>query len=157
MMAQVKAWVLNRVIGDGDASAWRGEVSDLATSNGIRSEDVLRTDPPHAGIAITMIGPLTPAQALTVHNLPMYEVLAAQYTNAEENGEDAGEPYPSWGTDDPFTDPRWVGVRDGLVAMGLDAVVIDTWKTNNPDGTPREFYHALSNYLGGKPDPEDAA
>ena len=49
--------------------------------------------------------------------------------------------------DEPFLLARWTELRNGLIALGLDAGVIDNWRTNNPDATPRDFGEALKAFI----------
>lgn len=85
-----------------------------------------------------------------------YRVLAAVL----KPGEDPAEA-PPWldgvGPDVPFSPARWTQVRNGLVNLGVPAQTVDNWRTNNPDGTPREFFLALQQYIQGQVDAMEAA
>lgn len=82
--------------------------------------------------------------ATAVHQHNQHLVLAFETTDGSE------PPLEGWGKDDEFTAGRWTQIRNGLVALGMDAQTIDDWRTNNPNATPRDFYGALSNFIQGQ-------
>jgi hypothetical protein len=75
-----------------------------------------------------------------------YRVLAATL-HPDEDPANA----PAWldgvGPDVPFSPTRWTQIRDGMVFLGVPAEQIDQWRSNNPDGTPREFFAVLQSYI----------
>lgn len=79
--------------------------------------------------------------ATAIHQHNQHLVLAFETVDGSE------PPLEGWGKDDPFTEARWAQLRNGLVALGADPDVLDTWRGNHPDGTPAEFYNALDNYI----------
>ena len=79
--------------------------------------------------------------ATAIHQHNQHLVLAFETVDGSE------PPLEGWGKDDPFTENRWDQLRNGLVTLGADPAVLDTWRGNNPDGTPREFYNALDSYI----------
>ena len=60
----------------------------------------------------------------------------------------AGDPIPAglepYSTDAPILAARWDELRDGMVAMGMDAEKIDTWYDNHPGATPLQVKKAFT-------------
>lgn len=46
-----------------------------------------------------------------------------------------------------FPPARWTVIRNGLVTLGMNPEIIDDWKTDNPDATPRQFGKAFNNFI----------
>ena len=42
---------------------------------------------------------------------------------------------------------RWTALKAGLVSLGVDGAILDTWKSNNPDATPRDFGEAFKAFI----------
>ena len=114
------------------------------------------TDGVHGCSDILAVGyPIVPAVAIAacrcsvdvaaaIHGTAGYLVLAAE---DEETGEPLFYGGQYWGPDDAISAGRWTPLRNGLVALGVDEDTIDTWRTNNPEGTAREFFLALQVYI----------
>ena len=63
----------------------------------------------------------------------------------------AGDPIPGalepYSTDAPIPPARWTELRDGMVMLGLDENLIDTWRDNNPEATPLDVAKAFVRFI----------
>jgi hypothetical protein len=82
------------------------------------------------------------ATAIHAHN--QHLVLALETYDGED------PPIEGWGKDDEFPPAQWTKIRDGLVAMGMDADLIDAERAAHPDATRRQFYHWLDREINGQ-------
>lgn len=68
-----------------------------------------------------------------------------------DNPDLSGDPLPPalepYDWDVAFPPARWTQLRNSLVALGLDAEIIDDWHDANPDATPREFGEAFKRFI----------
>lgn len=150
-MAEIKCWFLCRALRVGE-SGDRIVPEIMTESWPIRCTDVFAfpndgTTPPR--VAIVLAGPLAPSQANTVDNMTRYHVLAAKYTsNIAENGVDAGEPYPGFEPNSPMTTARWDRLKTKMMSIGTPESLLDLWRSNNPNGTPKQFRDSMINHYG---------
>ena len=80
--------------------------------------------------------------AQAIHTHLQHLVLALEVVDPEDD-----PPIAGWGKDDTFTAQLWTQVRDGLVALGVEAEVVDGWRDDNPTASRREFYNALKTFI----------
>jgi len=63
----------------------------------------------------------------------------------------AGDPIPEslrpYATDTLISDTRWTKLRNGLVSVGMDADLIDTWRGHHPAATPMEVAKAFVKFI----------
>ena len=147
-MATLKCWVIAKVIGSGEhGDAWRPSLSDDFPE--IEWNDILFAQPPYVPAVTISRAICQGATALNIHQNVRSKVLAAEELVGEE-WVDFVYQGVNWGKDAPFTEARWEQIRDGLVVLGVDENVIDTWWSNYPGATPRDFYLILKQYLGSQ-------
>jgi len=79
------------------------------------------------------------AQAIHAH--AQHLVLAFETIDGSE------PPIEGWGKEDGFTASQWTKYRNALVALGMPAETIDTWRDNHPNATRRDFYMALRGFI----------
>ena len=144
----LKSWAISKVLGDGTpgTNPYRPSIGD--DFPGVGWHDILYAQPPYVPAVAISRALCEEATALQIHQGVRSLILAAEVWNdVTEEWDDYIRNGTNWGRTAPFTDPRWIQIRDGLVALGMEAAQIDNWKTNNPDATPTEFYHALKVFL----------
>ena len=98
-----------------------------------------------------------PAACILIVQVTAASVLAASENAAKhfvlgvENPDINGDELPAgllpYDFDAPLPAPRWTELRDALVALGVEASVIDNWKANHPDATPRDFGEAFKEFI----------
>lgn len=146
-MAILKCWAIAKVIGDGTPkiNPYRPSLSDDFPE--IEWHDVLYAEPPYVPAVVIARTVCQGATALAIHENNRSKILAAREVVGDEEIDFVylGD---NWGPDAPFTAPRWTEIRDGLVALGVDDSTVDTWRTNNPTATPRDFYLKLKQWYG---------
>lgn len=98
---------------------------------------------PYVGIQGCVAYNLSVASQL---NTGSYRVLAAW----TEDPEEAPPQIEGWGPLDSISEARWTSIRNPLVTLGIDAAVIDNWRSVNPSGTPVQFINALKSYLNSQ-------
>ena len=102
---------------------------------------------------ITPLEGTVPAVCITASTVYDFDVATAIHQHAQhlvlafETVDGSEPPIEGWGKDDGFTASQWTVYRNALVTMGADPEVIDGWRTNNPEGTRKEFYFALERYI----------
>jgi len=47
----------------------------------------------------------------------------------------------------PIPEARWTAFRNALVARGVSATLIDTWRSNNPEATPQQVKDRFEGWL----------
>jgi hypothetical protein len=82
--------------------------------------------------------------AVAIHSHNQHLVLALETIDGSD------PPIAGWGKDDGFQPAQWTKIRDGLVAMGMDADLIDAERAAHPDATRRQFYHWLDREINGQ-------
>jgi hypothetical protein len=118
----------------------------VVTQEGVRSQgNILVIDESGIRLAIAECdAEHTVAQA--VHDHADYEVLAA-VLHEDEDPDTVPAPVltalEGWAPDVPFTTARRAGIWSYLVDRGVPPTWLSRWVTNNPVGTPREFYRSL--------------
>ena len=152
-MANVRCWIIGRLVGgirddvEGHSGGWVPEIEALAASVGIDTTDILGTQVPHEYALAVNVLVCTEAQMAIVAGKIAFVVLAAKYVD----GPNAGQPYPGLDKDAPFSAALWDETYTALVTGSEISVgVINSWRTNNPNGTPQQFYFSLKNYVGGE-------
>ena len=148
-MSDLKMWAISQMIGDGtpETNPYRPALSDDFPE--IKWVDILVAAPPYipaVAISRTINDDVT---GTAIHQAARSLILAA-----EEWVDEAWVDYiysgANFGPEQPFASWHWTQVRNGVVGLGVDAQVIDDWKTANSDATKVDFYHALRNLLTGQ-------
>ena len=125
---------------------WTGTV----TQNGVVSSSAYITpvedSVPPACIVITQV---TNAAILgTIDQAATHFVLGVE--NPDLNGDVLPAGLLPYDWDVTFPPARWTELRNSLVALGVDANTIDTWHSNNPDATPRDFGEAFKQFINSQ-------
>ena len=62
-----------------------------------------------------------------------------------------GDPIPSalqpYATNVPMPGARWTQLRNGMVFLGMDAELLDRWKSNHPEATPLDIAQAFRSFI----------
>ena len=148
-MSTLKMWAISQVLGDGTprTDPYRPSLSDDFPE--IDWTDILFATPPFVpAVAISRtINDDTTGTA--IHQSARSLILAAE-EYVDDEWVDFIYSGANFGPEQPFAEWHWTQVRDGVVALGVDAQQIDDWRTANPDATKVDFYHALRNLLTGQ-------
>ena len=117
------------------------------TTNGVNSQGAYAT--PREGE--TPDGTIVLCQTTNSDVIYDIEAHAKHLVLGVEDPDMTGEELPPalkpFGWDEPFPEPRWQAVRTAMITLGMPEEVLDNWRDDNPDGTPREFGKAYQNYL----------
>ena len=141
-----KPWGRHPVTGDPllviEVDRWTSEI----VTPGVMSQSALITPGVDTVPAVTVTGAIVYDFATTtsIHQHAQHLVLALETVDGSE------PPIEGWGKDDGFTASQWLQYRNPLVTLGIEAAVIDNWRTNNPDATRRAFYFAFRNFINNQ-------
>ena len=146
-MAQVKCWVLTRVLGelDEEGNAAGAYIAEVMSREIFHVTDMFTAFAPlPLNATICECGPMSAGQANTLEGLNRYLVMVVRYTSVEENGELAGTFPEGFEPDEPIAADRWTDkYKPAGIYMGFTEAQIDGWKVTNPDATPRDFYNKM--------------
>ena len=133
--------------GDGNPLWIQGDVYRYGvTTEGVRAQSgILNVD--KAGAQFTVVEcDADHTVASAVHAHADHEVLAAVLHPSEDPadvGTGLATALEGWDPDVEFAGARLISARDFLVARGMELSWLQTWATNNPGATPRDFWRDL--------------
>jgi hypothetical protein len=146
---QMKPWgrhpvsALPLFVNETNVDRWTGVV----TQNGVNSASAFATP------TVDTIPPacIVVVQVTASSVLGVIDAAAKHFVLGIENPDLNGDPLPGpleeFDWDVPFMSSRWTELRNALVALGMDQDLIDTWRGNHPDATPRGFAEAFKNFI----------
>ena len=67
--------------------------------------------------------------------------------NPDLNGDPLSPALEPYDWDVAFPPARWTELRGALVTIGVEADLLDKWKDNHPDATPRDFAEAFERFI----------
>ena len=153
-MAEVRCWVLTRVLGelDEESNPAGAFIAEVMTRESFHCTDMFAALAPlPLNATICRCGPMTPAQANTLEGLTRYLVMVVKYTDdEEENGELAGTYPEGFEPDEPIAADRWTNKYEpAALYMGHSQAQIDSWRAANPAATPRDWYDKMKQVIEG--------
>jgi hypothetical protein len=114
---------------------WTGQI----TTHGINSSSAYATPTKdsHPPACVTIVQVTNAAVLLDIDNHAKHFVLGVE--GPDLNGDDLPAGLLPYEFDTSIPSARWDELRDGMVTLGINATAIDSWRTNYPAATPRDF------------------
>ena len=130
-------------VNEAGVDRWTGTI----TQDGVNSSSAYAT--PSVGTipaACILIVQVTAASVLAaIDNAAKHFVLGVE--NPDINGDELPAGLLPYDFDAPLPAPRWAELRAGLIALEVEADVLDKWYSNHPDATPRDFGEAFKEFI----------
>lgn len=149
---QMKPWgrdpatQLPLFVNEAGVDRWTGTVTQDGVVSASAFATPIKDSSPPGCIVITQV---TNAGILaSIDQAAIHFVLGVE--NPDLNGDALPAGLLPYDWDVTFPPARWTELRDGLVAIGLDAGDVDTWYSNNPDATPRDFSIAFKQFINSQ-------
>ena len=130
-------------VNESGVDRWTGTI----TQDGINSSSAYATPTKDTipAACITIVQVTAASVLLAIDNAAKHFVLGVD--DPDLNGDPLPAGLMPYEFDAPIQANRWTELRDAMVVLGVDADLIDKWKSNHPDATPRDFAEVFKEFI----------